>query len=399
MQLPCGPFDDQYGDTDLIFGRGRIEELGDYLLEQKRDQVLVVCGSSAGGNAALMRPIESAVGNQLAGVFDETTAAKRLTTASNGANLVNDEGIDTIVAVGGGSSLDIGRAMSVLARDKRTQAELELEAQSGDKPDPLEAGGEPVSLITVPTTFAGADLSFGGSLVISGIDEQPKGTVSRVRIGDRRAMPDQIYYDPELFETTPEGPLIGSAMNGFDKGIETIYGRGASPLTDAEAVRGLQFFKQGLSGLGDDEHAIDRAVIGALLVQVDRQTNLIHAVGHGFSRRYPVHQGVIHAIMAPRVLEHLFERVRARREVLAQALGIDSAGLTDQEVAGAIVETVETLRDGLGLPARLSEVEALTDIDFRAVAEFIHQDGPMERTPPEYDPSVEEIEHLLRDAW
>jgi alcohol dehydrogenase class IV len=399
MHLPSNKFVDNYRETRLIYGRGEIARLNSHLEHEGASSVLIVCGSESGANGDLMEPVREAIGDRLVGVFDETTPAKRLAMASRGAKRVSNEDVDHIVAVGGGSSLDVGRAMSVLVHDDRDETEFEQIAEEGEEPEPLRPGSQPVPMTAVPTTFAGADLSYDGSLMISGRDEPPTGTVSRVRIGDRRAVPGQIYYDPELFETTPKSALIGSAMNGFDKGLETVYAHGASPVTDSTAVRGLKYFKQGLTGLYDETGAMDRAVIGALLVQIKRRTNVIHAFGHGFSRRYPVHQGVIHAVLAPVVLSDIFNRVDGHREVLAEGLEIDTGGLNEQQVADAVVSAVQTIRDELGLPTQLRRVDSLNEVDFEAVARFIHTDGPMDRAPAGYDPLVKEIKKLLKDAW
>jgi len=114
-----------------------------------------------------------------------------------------------------------------------------------------------------------------------------------------------MIYDPDLFETTPMSALAGSSMNGFDKGLETIYSSHATPITDATAMRGLQLLRESLPNLdGNNPTEMERAVIGIILVQFERRGSIIHAIGHGFSRRYPVQQGIVHAIVAPHALRY-----------------------------------------------------------------------------------------------
>jgi len=95
---------------------------------------------------------------------------------------------------------------------------------------------------------------------------------------------------------------------------------------------------------------MDRAVVGALLVQLDRKISVIHAFGHGFARRYDVQQGTVHAIMAPHVLAYLFDEVDASRRALAAGLGVETAGRGDDAVGEDVVEAVAAVRDSLPLP-------------------------------------------------
>ena len=388
-----------YFGSELAYGRGRIAEIGDDLDTYGLERALVVCGSNVGANDELMDPIRAGLGDRLVGVFDETTPGKRAETAYDLLEAVDEHDPDVLVSVGGGSSIDITRVATALREDGRTLEELRAEARKTDDVEPARCDGEPIAHVTVPTTFAGADISAGGSLVVSAADEAPTGRVQRVGSASDRVRPIRMVYDPELFETTPMRPLAGSAMNGFDKGLETIYTSNATPITDATAVHGLRLLTEALPRLPDgDADAMDRAVVGVILVQFRRQTAIVHAFGHGFARRYPVQQGDVHAIVVPHVLETLLETVDGRRALLAEGLGVD-ADLSDDELAEAIVERVASVRDSLGLPTQLRQLEGTDREDFRAIAEFIVDDAPMGRNPVDFDPTVDEIEALLEAAW
>jgi alcohol dehydrogenase class IV len=293
--------------------------------------------------------------------------------------------------------------MSVLESDGRSMEDLlaEAKAEGEDGIEPLRSGGGDVTpLVAVPTTFAGADVASGGSLLVAGVDEPPLGDVNRVGIGDPEATPVEVRYDPALFETTPMKALAGSAMNGFDKGLETIYGQGPTPITDGTAVHGLSLLAEAFPRLADgDSDAMDRAVTGITLVQFERSTNVIHAFGHGFARRYPVQQGVVHAILVPHVLRYVLERVDGRRELLARGLGVDPDGLSEDEVAEAVVERVAEVRDSLDLPARLRDLDPVDRADAPAIAEFVMEDAALARSPDGLEPTAEELEAVIHEAW
>jgi len=388
---------------EIRFGRGQIADLGEWLGDRGLDDALVVCGSNTGANEALMDPVRAGLGNRFAGVFDGTTPGKRVETADDLLDARAEARADVLVAVGGGASLDIARQATLLAADGRDLDDLRADAESGpDALGELAPESEPVlPVVVVPTTFAGADLSAGGSLEVFSADESPTG--QPVTVSGSGAWPIADIVDPALFETTPRSVLAGSAMNGFDKGVETPYARDASPVSDAAAVHGLRLLSDALPHVAgdrpDSEAATDRAVAGALLVQLDRKISVIHAFGHGFARRYDVQQGAVHAAVAPHALAYLFDRVDASRRALAAGLGVPTDGRDDDAVAEDVVAAVAAVRDALNAPNRLRDLPETDEDDLPAIAEFVAEDPPMERAPTDIDATAEGILGVLRAAW
>ena len=249
--------------------------------------------------------------------------------------------------------------------------------------------------------MAGADLAHYGGVKLRPGDEAGDGRVS-ARTSDPRLTPAAACYDPDLFATTPTGVLTASAMNGFDKGIETAYSRAKNPISEAHALRGLRYLRDGLVGLREaapHDPSYDLAVAGIVLVQYGRRTNLIHAFGNAVSARYDVQQGTVHGIVAPEVLRFVFDRVDADRHRLAGALGIETAGASADGIAEAIVEEVELVRDALGLPSSLRAVDGLERDHLPSIAEAVLDNRKLERNPPGIDPSSDELIDVLRAAW
>ena len=398
-------FDFEYVPTEIVFGRGCVSRLEEKLDELGAARALVVCGSNVGANRDVMAPIEAGLGDRLVGVFDETTPEKRLATVLDGVERVEAEAVDVVVAVGGGSSLNVARAMcSVAPLDRSREAVVEdvIEARRVPSPDGTT---DPVPNVAIPTTMAGADVSPGGSVSVDTGEPAPQSTGSgRVdaHISDARLRAEAVFYDPDLFATTPTGVLASSAMNGFDKGIETLYSRTTTPISNAHAIRGLRHYCAGLPDLTDadaGDPAIDHAVVATLLVQYGRQSNVVHTFGNAISLHYDVHQGTVHGIVAPDVLRYVFDEVDGHRHRVAEGLALDTDGLTDGAVADAVVDEVTRIRDALGLPARLRSVEGLEREHFPDVAEEILGSHKHGRNPPGLDPTVEEIVSVLEAAW
>jgi len=193
-------------------------------------------------------------------------------------------------------------------------------------------------------------------------------------------------------------------MNGFDKGVETLYARNRTPVTDATAMRGLGLLADGLEALGAgnaDKTAFQSLTRGVLLVQYgisrpDGTTlSLLHAFGHGLTRTYDVQQGTAHAIIAPHALEYLFDAVDGRRDLLAEALGVDDTA----DPAATAVDRVADIAAGLGLPTRIRDVDGPAREAFPAVADAVISDAFMRNAPPGLDPTRADIVEVLEAAW
>ena len=400
-----------YDAPALRCGRQSARDLGEELAAHGLDSALVVCGQTVGTTPAVIDPVRAGLGDRLAGVFAETTPEKRLSTAAAAADRLHELGADCIVALGGGSSLDVAKQASVLAaRADRAAADGDSseEAYAAAGREFAETGtlsvpDHPVPIVAVPTTLAGADVS-----QVAGVTANPEyGLVTEPvdgGISGPGLMPVAVVADPALVATTPENVLAASAMNGFDKGIETLYASTATPVTDATAVRGLSLFQDGLLAFGDgkrEDWVFDALVRGCLLVQygISRPgvgtLSLIHSFGHALTRTSPVQQGAAHAIVAPHALAALFEQVDGRRDLLAEAFGVSDAA----DPASAIVEAVREVRDTLGLPTRLRDVDGPDRDEFPAVAEAVLADSFMANAPAEFDPTREDIEAVLAAAW
>ncbi|WP_049925735.1 iron-containing alcohol dehydrogenase family protein [Halopiger goleimassiliensis] len=391
-----------YDVPTIRFGPGCVADLATELERHGLERALVVCGSTVGSTPAVIDPVTDGLGDRLVGVFDETTPEKRLATAFDACERLEHEGADVLVAVGGGSSLDVATVAGVLAATDRDRESIyEAFAETGTIDVPEEGV---VPIVTIPTTLAGADLSNA-----AGITAGPESGFVDAHVGGGvfhpSLMPAAAFYDPDIVATTPEPVLAGSAMNGFDKGIETIYAATATPVTDATAARGLGVLADGLEAFGAgerDAETVATILEGLVLVQFgisrpDESTlSIVHAFGHGLTEGYDVQQGAAHAVVVPHVLEYLLgSDASVRRELLADALGVGEA----DDPGEAIVERVREVRNALDVPTRLRDVDGPEPAAFTEVAETILADRLVTNAPPGLEPTVDEIEDVLEAAW
>ncbi|RQG89835.1 iron-containing alcohol dehydrogenase [Natrarchaeobius halalkaliphilus] len=393
----------EYEPPALRFGADSVDGLEDELERRGFERAMIVCGSTVGGSPDVIDPVKSGLGSRLATVFDETTPKKRLGTAFDGLERLHAEDVDVLISLGGGSSLDVAKVLSTLAASGRSRSDIGAEFSDRGTITVPDEGLIPI--VAIPTTLAGADLSQVAGVTASPesglVDEEIGGGISGPEL-----MPTAAFYDPSLVATTPESILSRSVMNGFDKGVETVYANNATPVTDATASRGIGLLADGIRSYGRGDRGIgtfETLLEGTVLVQYgisrpgETTLSVVHSFGHGLTRTYDVQQGAAHAIVVPHVLEFLFDddAVDARVTTLAAGLGVDDAA----DPAKAVLECVMDVRDALGLPTRLRDVDGPARAEFPAVAKAILADSFMANAPPGFDPDPEEIEGVLERAW
>ena len=389
--MDTDPFTFDFRPGAIHYGRGAVDDLGGTLADRGLGRALVVCGSNVGANRDLMDRVEAGLDDRLVGVFDGTTPDKRVATAVDAAERADDLDADVLVPVGGGSSLDVATVASVLRADGRDLADVQAEVRdTGGISLPADESAL-TPLVPVPTTLAGADMS-----TVAGIAVSLGGEVVSTGVAGEALMPVAFCYDPALFETTPAGVLAGSAMNGFDKAVETLYSRNRSAVTDATATRAIGALLDGLPGMTEDADAMDRTVVGIVLAQYGvsrpgaRTLGVVHAFGHGLRDAFGVQQGVAHAVVVPHVVRDLLDS-DADTDALVEAFAAHGA----DDPADAVAE----LRDDLGLPARLVDVDGTSREGLAEAATVAASDALLSNAPEGYTLSEDDARRILEAAW
>lgn len=392
-------FEYDFAPGPIQFGRDVVQDIDRHLEDGGFERVIVVTGRNVGQNPTVSESLIESLGDRLVDWFDETTPEKSIETVYRGVDLMKEGDIDAIVGVGGGSSLDVATVMRLLHADHRSLDEVRAEVEETGTISLRASHDELASLTVIPTTFAGADLSTGAGINVP----FDGGELRSASVIETQLMPDFLLYDPNLFESTPIDALAGSAMNGLNKGIEALYSRYSTPVTDGTASHGLSYLAASLPKLrsSPDASVMDEVVIGMILVQYGvsvpgrMKLAILHAFGHAF-RDHGVQQGRGHAAITPEVLRFVFDKVDGRRELISSGLGLAE---TPGGVDDAIIDEVYHIRDSLELPRGVRYLDGVTRDDLWSLAERAHSDHCLSNSPEGLDPSVDELEAILREAW
>ncbi|MEL7130951.1 MAG: maleylacetate reductase [Pseudomonadota bacterium] len=226
-------------------------------------------------------------------------------------------GVDCLVAMGGGSSIGLGKAIAL-----RTD----------------------LPVIAVPTTYAGSEAT-----PVIGQSEGGRKTA----LTDVRVQPQRIVYDPELVATLPVGLSVTSGLNAVAHAAEALYARDRNPLATSLAIAGIRLFAVGLPKVIDNPADLEARGdtlmgawhCGAVLGQVGMA--LHHKLCHVLGGTFGLPHAAVHAIVLPHAIAYNEVAVPNLLAPLAEVLGAEKAG--------------QGLFD---LSARLGAPQALTEIGF-----------------------------------
>ncbi len=340
--------------TRIRFGAGRIREIGTACREAGICRPLFVTDKGLRDLPVVRTALDvlDSSGIQTA-VFSNVDPNPSDVNLEAGIRTYMAGSHDGVVAFGGGSGLDLGKAIAFMARQTRPVWDFE---DIGDWWMRANAGAIAPN-VAVPTT-AGTGSEVGRASVITNSATKEKKIIFHPRI-----LPVDVICDPELTVDLPPALTAGTGMDAFAHCLEAYCSPHFHPLSQGIALEGMRLVKEFLprayrdgSDLEARAHMLAAASMGAIAFQ--KGLGAIHALSHPIGARYNTHHGTTNAVVTRTVLEFNRPAIDGRIERAAAYLGIDGgfdgfsayvAGLTEQ----------------LGIPARLSELGVTEpDIDW-----------------------------------
>ena len=254
---------------------------------------------------------------------------------------------DAVLAVGGGSVIDVAKLLAALIHSQQTVAEVFginlLSSRS-------------LPLVCLPATAGtGAEVS-PNAILLDEASELKKGVVSP------HLVPDAAFIDPLLTVSVPPDVTAATGLDALTHCIEAYANKFAHPIVDNYALQGIKLISQNLlAAVRDGKNLEARAALalgslygGLCLGPVN--TAAVHALAYPLGGKFRIAHGVSNALLLPHVLRFNFSAAPERHAEIAAALGVarNGAALTTAEHG---VEFLSQLSRDCGVPQKLSDLK------------------------------------------
>ena len=333
------------------FGQGSLTKLTGILSQEKAVQVLLVSDRGL-EKAGLVPRVEEEIKK---GGFPCTTF---LDIAPNPgadevhacAHVYRESRANVTVALGGGSAIDVAKAMRIVAKYDGNIMSYE---GAGTVPGPLDP------LIIIPTT-AGTGSEFTNGAVISDHEKDYKTVIADPRLAARH-----VILDPDLVKSVPPSVAAACGADAFIHAMEAYLSRVSSPYTDGLAEKAMELIGGNLRqyvACREDTEAASAMLVGSALAGAALalgRLGLIHALSHPISAHFGASHGAANAVLVPAVLEYnaLADRGKYRRIYEYLTGDRREEGFTPL----MLVEAWKKLNRELGLPGCLEEMGVTED--------------------------------------
>lgn len=320
-------------------------------LGSRRVALVTDRGLAAAGLPGRIRPgLESA--GLSAVVYDDVEADPPEARVAAMAERARRDGVDGVVGLGGGSSLDTAKLVALLARSPQELGSL----YGVDR-----AAGPRLPLILVPTTAGTGSEVTPVSVVTNAAGE--KGAVYA-----RQLLPDVAVLDAELTVGLPPGVTAATGVDAMSHAIEAFTSRvRKNPVADALAVEALRLLTGAIRTAvrdGADLKARGDMLLGAMLAGMafsHSAVGAVHALAYPIGGRFHVPHGVSIATMLPHVLRFNAETAPEPYAALARALEPRRAFADDRAAASSFVDAVAETIAAVGLPTTLGALRIGTE--------------------------------------
>ena len=317
-------------------------------------------------------------------VFSEIKPNPTIENVQAGVKAFRESGADSIVAIGGGSSMDTAKAIGIIIENPEFEDVRSLEGVAPTK-------NKCVPIIAVPTT-AGTAAEVTINYVITDVQNNRKMVCV-----DVHDIPVVAVVDPALMSTMPKGLTAATGMDALTHAIEGYITKGAWTLSDMFHIKAIEIIASSLRGaVANEKEGRDGMALGQYIAGMGFSNvglGIVHSMAHPLGALYDTPHGVANAIILPTVMEYNAPATGEKYREIARAMGVKGVdAMSVDEYRKAAIDAVKQLSLDVGIPADLKEIVKPEDVQFLSESAFADACRP--GNPRET--SVEEIAELYK---
>lgn len=317
-------------------------------------------------------------------IYSDIKPNPTIENVTHGVEAFKASGVDVIVAVGGGSSMDTAKAIGIIATNPEFSDVRSLEGVA-----PTKHKSAPI--IAVPTT-AGTAAEVTINYVITDVEKKRKFVCV-----DTNDIPIVAIVDSEMMSTMPPSLTAATGMDALTHAIEGYITKGAWELSDMFHIKAIEIISRSLRSAvkgekaGREGMALGQYVAGMGFSNVGLGVD--HSMAHTLSAYYDTPHGKACAILLPAVMDYNKDYVGEKYRDIAIAMGVKGVEkMTKEEYGKAAVEAVRQLSRDVGIPTSLAGI--VKEEDIPELARSAYEDACRPGNPREV--TVEDIENIYK---
>ena len=292
-------------------------------------------------------------------------------------------GADSIITIGGGSSMDTAKAIGIIITNPEFADVRSLEGVAPTK-------NHAVPTIAVPTT-AGTAAEVTINYVITDVEKERKFVCV-----DENDIPEYAIVDPDMMSSMPKGLTAATGMDALTHAIEGYTTKAAWEMTDMFHLEAIKLIAKHLRGAVENKPedregmALAQYIAGMGFSNVG--LGIAHSIAHTLGAHYDTPHGVACAMMLPIVMEYNQEYTGEKFKDIAIAMGVEGVeNMSQEEYRKAAVDAVKKLSADVGIPATNDKVreEDLDQLAADAFADACFPGNPR-------DTNIDDLKSLYR---
>ena len=343
--------------TNIRFGPGRIQELGEVCLALNIKNPLLVTDKGLAGLDITENAVNILKSSGFEGrVFSDVDPNPNEINLEAGIIDYQKGNHDGVIAFGGGSGIDLGKMIAFMAGQTRPIWDFEDIGDWWTRAD----SNVIAPIVAVPTT-AGTGSEVGRASVITNSETHEKKIIFHPKV-----LPSAVICDPELTVGMPSFITAGTGLDAFAHCVEAFSSPHYHPMSQGIAVEGMKLVIQNLPIAYNDpnniearSHMMSAAMMGATAFQ--KGLGAIHALSHPIGAIYNTHHGTTNAVCMPAVLDMNADKISDRFNQVSSYLGIKNG-------FGGFCAFVREFNASLKIPENLSGL-GVTNVDIKKLTE------------------------------
>jgi len=348
------------GAKKIVFGTGSFRSLEDHILELGGNRPLVVLDRSLAeaGFRKTVKDLLDKSGLRYT-LFDGVEPEPALERADEGARAALKGKCDIVVGIGGGSSMDVAKAVAALAGNK---------GKAVDYLGLNKVPGPGLPTIMVPTTAGtGSEVTFTAVFV-------RKNLKKKEGMNSPYLYPDVALLDPELTLSLPPKATASTGIDALCHAIESYTSVNASPMSELLSLEAVGLIAENLRTCvhnGSDLEARERMLLGSLyagLGLANAGVTAVHSLSYPLGGAWGIPHGVANTLMLPAVMAYNLPGAVEKFAVLAEVMGEEVEGISTRDAATLALDAVELLIEDCGLAMTLEEF-GIAEKDLPALAD------------------------------